>query len=305
MLCLDTHQDFDGVRWQDNPYNVVNGGACSKPSEWFTSEIARKQYRKRLRYIVARWGHAKSLLCWEFGNEFEGWPDSAEDIVISWHRKMAPVLKALDPYDHLVSTSWWTHMGPESCWRLPEIDIVQTHCYTNNDFNVAEPVKNYTNAQWLYYDKPHMFSEFGVDSRGPPLTTDSLGWSLHNAMWASVSSGGASTAMPWWHSSYIDPLNLYERFKFVASSMICRLVLQRGSHCQTLMLNSSKRKCLTRTWSYCLLLSGGARRCRTLLFTKAALSPTNRRSPNTCTVAITSPCATRRDLALIMPIGDV
>jgi hypothetical protein len=217
MLCLDTHQDFDGVRWQDNPYNVVNGGACSKPSEWFTSEIARKQYRKRLRYIVARWGHAKSLLCWEFGNEFEGWPDSAEDIVISWHRKMAPVLKALDPYDHLVSTSWWTHMGPESCWRLPEIDIVQTHCYTNNDFNVAEPVKNYTNAQWLYYDKPHMFSEFGVDSRGPPLTTDSLGWSLHNAMWASVSSGGASTAMPWWHSSYIDPLNLYERFKVVRS----------------------------------------------------------------------------------------
>ncbi|HCN09984.1 MAG TPA: hypothetical protein DIT01_18820 [Lentisphaeria bacterium] len=212
MLCLDTHQDFAGQGWLDNPYNKVNGGFCKKPQDWFTRKAAHKQYRKRLRYLVARWGYATNLLCWEFGNEFEGWPEADESTVIAWHQTMAPVLKALDPYKHLVTTSWWTHMGPEACWRIPEIDIVQTHVYTNNDSSVADPVTNYTQAQWLYYEKPHMFSEFGVDSEGPPRTTDPRGWCVHNSMWAAVAGGGASAAMPWWHSTYIDPLNLYFHF---------------------------------------------------------------------------------------------
>lgn len=212
MLCLDTHQDFVGQRWLDNPYNKAHGGFCKNPRDWFTRKAARKQYRKRLRYLVARWGYATNLLCWEFGNEFEGWPEANEPTVIAWHRTMASVLKALDPYKHLVTTSWWTHMGPEACWRIPEIDIVQTHVYTNNDSSVAEPVKNYSQAQWLHYEKPHMFSEFGVDSEGPPRTTDPRGWSVHNSMWAAVAGGSASAAMPWWHSTYIDPLNLYFHF---------------------------------------------------------------------------------------------
>ncbi len=137
MLCMDTHQDFRQARWKANPFNAANGGPCNKVEEWFTSEAAKMRYRKRLRYTVARWAADPGVLCWEFGNEFEGWENTSEKIKIDWHREMAAYLARLDPYDHPVTTSWWSKTGPEACWEIPEIGIVQTHCYTNNDRNVA------------------------------------------------------------------------------------------------------------------------------------------------------------------------
>ena len=215
ILCLDTHHDFLDARWDANPYNHANGGPCIMPPDWFVDPGARRLYKQRLRYLTARWAYSPNLLCWELGNEFEGWPEATEASVTSWHREMSGWLNNNDPYDHLVTTSWWTHMGNDAVSELPHIDVVQTHCYTNNNFNVAEPVRNYCFANRLYYNKPHIFSEFGVDSQGPPVTLDPRGWSLHNAMWAAVASGCASVAMPWWHDSYIEPLNLHHHFRAI------------------------------------------------------------------------------------------
>ncbi len=123
MLCMDTHQDFRQDGWKANPFNAARGGPCKTAGEWFTSEEAKKHYRKRLRYTVARWGYSPHMLCWEFGNEFEGWADAKQETIIAWHREMAPVLAGLDPYDHLISTSWWSKTGPEACWQIPELSM--------------------------------------------------------------------------------------------------------------------------------------------------------------------------------------
>ncbi|MEI6501102.1 MAG: DUF5060 domain-containing protein, partial [Armatimonadota bacterium] len=69
MLCMDTHQDFREGGWDRNPFNVKNGGPCANAGEWFTNETARGLYKKRLRYLVARYGYSPNVLCWEFGNE--------------------------------------------------------------------------------------------------------------------------------------------------------------------------------------------------------------------------------------------
>ena len=36
-------------------------------------------------------------MCWEFGNEFEGWAGSPAETVIEWHREMAPFWLRLTP----------------------------------------------------------------------------------------------------------------------------------------------------------------------------------------------------------------
>jgi hypothetical protein len=212
MLCMDTHQDFRQKGWEANPFNKVNGGPCASARDWFTDETARQLYRKRLRYTVARWGYSPHVLTWEFGNEFEGWAGTDNAVKLPWHQEMSDYLAKLDPYRHLITTSWWSKTGPEEFWRLPNIDIVQTHCYTNNDANVASQLLDYCRHQWTTFEKPHIFGEFGIRSHASTADKDPKGWGLHNAYWVCVAAGANGNAMPWWHGNYIDPLDLYFHF---------------------------------------------------------------------------------------------
>ena len=215
QLCMDTHQDFREDGWKSNPFNVTQGGPCKTAGEWFTNETAKTLYRKRLRYTVARWGYSPHVLCWEFGNEFEGWADAKQETIIAWHREMAPVLAALDPYDHLISTSWWTKTGPEACWKIPEMSFVQTHSYANNDLNTALEAHDYSLTQWNGFQKPHLFAEFGIRSHNFSAESDPTGRGIHNTAWAAVASGCCGAPMPWWHENYIEPKGLYFHFKAI------------------------------------------------------------------------------------------
>ena len=212
MLCMDTHQDFREQGWELNPFHAKNGGPCQTPADWFSNEQARKYYRNRLRYTVARWGYSPHVLCWEFGNEFEGWAASPQESQLAWHREMSQLLRSIDPFGHLITTSFWSNTGPEEFWRLRDIDIVQTHCYTNDDGNVAETVRRYGLHQWQKFNKPHIFGEFGIRSHSTTAEKDPQGWAIHNALWAGLFSFCAGGPMPWWHEDYLDKLDLYFHF---------------------------------------------------------------------------------------------
>lgn len=216
MLCMDTHQDFRENGWHSNPFNALRGGPCREPADWFTNPLARQLYKKRLRYTVARWGYSPHVLCWEFGNEMEGWPKASDEVKLAWHKEMSDHLRAIDPFGHLITTSFWTNVGPEAFWRLPNIDIAQTHCYTNDDANVADPVRRYSLHQWQSFQKPHVFGEFGIRSHDSTADKDPQGWAIHNALWAGLFSFCAGGPMPWWHESYIDKLDLYFHFTALA-----------------------------------------------------------------------------------------
>jgi hypothetical protein len=215
LLCMDTHQDFRADGWKANPFNAAQGGPCKTAGEWFTNETAKAHYRKRLRYTVARWGYSPHVLCWEFGNEFEGWADAKQETIIAWHREMGPVLAALDPYDHLISTSWWSKTGPEACWQIPEMDLVQTHSYANNDLNTALESHAFCLTQWNGFEKPHFFAEFGIRSHNFNPDADPTGRGIHNTVWAAIASGCCGAPMPWWHENYIEPKNLYFHFQAI------------------------------------------------------------------------------------------
>ncbi len=217
MMCMDTHQDFRASGWDKNPFNAKNGGPCETAGDWFTDETAREYYRKRLRYTIARWGFSPHVACWEFGNEFEGWADSPNAIKLPWHREMSDYLTSIDPYDHLISTSFWGHTGPEEFWELPNIDFVQTHCYSNDDENVAIRVREYSQHQWTRFDKPHVFGEFGIRSHSSTADKDPEGWGIHNSLWSGLANFCAGPPMPWWHENYIDPLDLYFHFTALAN----------------------------------------------------------------------------------------
>ncbi len=221
MLCLDTHQDYRGkqswVAWWLNPYNQAMGGPIAEPREWFTNPEAKQAYRKRLRYMVARWGYDPRVFAWEFGNEFQGWAGYSDEEGRAWHEEMSEYLHQLDPFDHLVSTSFWGSPTHPETWNLPHIDFVQTHSYSNRDADQAQIVADLCRQRYENFDKPQLFAEYGIRSGAGTGKRDPTGVHLHQGNWAALMSMCSSNAMTWWHESYVDPLDLYHCFTGVAN----------------------------------------------------------------------------------------
>lgn len=216
MFCIGTYGEFteggffnEGM-WVSNPYNAANGGPCATPAEFWTNPTARKLYKQRLRYLIARYAHAVNLFAWEFWNEVPPTPDQEK-----WVAEMAAYIKQTDPYGHLVSTTY----GSPAVWRCPDIDFTMTHMYgtadSTPDFtaNIVAHTRDHR-----VYGKPYLLAEFGIDWQAPDTKWDPKGngINMHNGAWAAIMAGGAGTAMIWWWDSYVHPNNLYRLLSPVA-----------------------------------------------------------------------------------------
>jgi hypothetical protein len=214
MLCLGYHGEladrqlyFGEQAWDKNPYNRKNGGPCDKPADFWTNPEARRFYKQRLRYIIARYAHSPNVLAFEFWNEVHA--------PAHWVKEMAQFVRSIDPYGHLLTTTY----GDDEVWQLPEMDFSQTHWY--GDGSQRDCVTTIVNIHRYHlerYRKPFLLGEFGIDWRTSDLTYDPKGNALHwhNGMWASLMSGGMGTACVWYWDNYIDGLNLWHHFRPVA-----------------------------------------------------------------------------------------
>lgn len=215
MLSLINHGQFNTAtnpEWDQNPYNSANGGPCDVPECFATNPDAVRFWQQRLRYIVARWGYSTHIMSWEWWNEVNWTPLSAEGILAPWIAENVALLQTLDPYEHLV-----THSGSpsalEGVWT--PLDFTQDHFYDRDDFprtfsNVLE--------EWeiAYPEKPFLIGEFGRGTGG--LMYDPQGDDLRIGIWAAPMVGAAGTAMPWWWDNYIAPNNLWDRlYKGIAA----------------------------------------------------------------------------------------
>jgi hypothetical protein len=218
MLCLDS---FNSLRisqpypaFEQYPLNAKFGGPLNSPDEFFTNPVARDLFQRRLRYYVARWGYSTHVLAWEFWNEVDIIEHYDPPQVAAWHREMARYLRSIDPWQHLITTSFAHSQGDPAVDSLPEMDFVQTHCYGPRD--TAGALLNYSRDKAKRYDKPHMVGEFGADALGKGDLEDTQAIHLHNGIWATALSGDAGTAMTWWWDSYVEPRNLYGHFAALA-----------------------------------------------------------------------------------------
>jgi len=119
MPCLFSFGDFGNMhqsscRWDNNPYNTVLG--LKSPTMFFTDKEAKRIAKNLVRYIVARWGYATNIVCWELWNEVNNIPSDGQPEasfhanIVKWHEEMADYVRSIDPFKHLVSTS----LGPFS-----------------------------------------------------------------------------------------------------------------------------------------------------------------------------------------------
>jgi Domain of unknown function (DUF5060) len=222
QVCLQHHGQVStkvNPNWGENPYNAANGGPCAATLDFFGHAEARKMTKNRLRYLLARWGYARSIMAWELFNEVDWTDDYAanKNAVADWHADMAAFLKQNDPNKRLVTTSFAEESHDPAVWNAPDIDYTQTHFYvksSNPERTLAAGTARYLGQ----YDKPTLNGEFSIDGLGPVVgSADPDGIHLHNGLWASLFGGGMGSAMTWWWDNYFDPKNLYYHYAPLAA----------------------------------------------------------------------------------------
>ncbi|NLW48516.1 MAG: DUF5060 domain-containing protein, partial [Firmicutes bacterium] len=217
MLCLANHGQFStntNAEWEDNPYNIKNGGFLKEPVEFLTDPRAKELFKRRLRYIVARWGYSVNLFSWEWFNEVNLTAGLGDGSILSpWMEEMNNYLKIIDPYDRLVSNSYSSsYRGDEPEWTTTAVDYLQIHQY--NQFNWSKAWWQTISDLRKFSSKPILIGEYGLQS----IVNDPQGIHFHEGLWAGIFTGSAGTAMLWWWDTFIEPNNLYYHFKGVRRS---------------------------------------------------------------------------------------
>ena len=209
MPCLEMFSDYRITQpypyWDQNAYNRKNGGPCAGPADFFTLPEARRLFRSKLRYFMARYGSSTSLFCLQLFAEADGVEKYDLEAGRAWHREMAGYIHAIDPYGHPVSTSTmaWDSKDPR-LFAIPHIDLVLNELYNACDFAAELSQDNRTILR--RYGKPAFLAEAGITFEYF-VADDPTGIHIHNATWANALSGGIGAPTFWW-TSYIREKNL-------------------------------------------------------------------------------------------------
>lgn len=212
--------------WINNPFHTVLG--LKTNSEFFTNQEAKRIAKNMLRYVVARWGYATNILCWELWNEVANMYDD-KDIdqktqrdIVQWHQEMAAFIRSIDPYHHPITTS----LGSTKAELLYEkafeaMDFVQYHNYQN--IQKANSRQQFSailyrlacEALDVYPSQPYFMGEFGFGQNNPAgqyVEKDPYGIDLHNSLWSSAFSGSMGPAS-FWYWVYLRKKSLFQVFK--------------------------------------------------------------------------------------------
>ena len=164
------------------------------PLDFLTNHTAKKYYKERLRYIIARWGYSSDIAMFEhfseidqigtehdenaeaisFTNQYAG----NEAVFNEWHGEMSWYLKEVLEIPQLLTLSYTTEYDEDldhSFWH-GNIDVINLNNYNYNTSDIhgyhrrnirkkiAETGDDYNDGHhvWGNYKKPLFFSEMGA-----------------------------------------------------------------------------------------------------------------------------------------------
>ena len=211
--------------WDSCPYNVINGGYLEHSFEFFTDERAKEDYKKLLRYYIARYSYSRYIMNWEIFNEIGHVTDYDGDIAKDWANEMGSYLHSIDPYRHMVSMSSATDYS-DTCYTAEELDFTSFHSYIYGNKYAAKTVSECVRMyQWL--DKPAMIGEIGASGTSEVVNfaADPDYYILRQAPYTIFGGAAASPMYFWWqmcdkYDHYDNVTPATELFKLLPNKWI-------------------------------------------------------------------------------------
>ncbi len=209
--------------WEYNPYAVRNGGFLSSPPQFFTDERAEELFRRRYRYIAARWGYSRHIMSWDLWNEVDLVEGYNEAETAAFNQRLARYMRSIDPWQHIISTHMCLYWFKGSdgrphgskMWRIPEMEIVKADSYWGNAKKailqgpVCDDMSKVWNSGYGFnkndLQKPFLFIEWGKQTQFGRFPTPR---DLRVGLWVSYMQPGAGVGV-FWHWDITDQKNWY------------------------------------------------------------------------------------------------
>lgn len=212
--------------WNNNPYKDLAN--VNDLEDFFGEPNAINTYKKRIRYMIARWGYSSQISSWELMNEVEkfytrlGEDASADNLLTDWHDEVAQYIKnTLQHKNHLVSASYGMYLL--GIGNLNAIDFLNQHSYYSKDRKCAEYIYNDI-AYFDPYNKPTFITEFGAAHYGDCELSPNDNFYIdyaypthHNSLWSSSFTGSPCAGVEWWETGldyglYMDDIVVLRDF---------------------------------------------------------------------------------------------
>lgn len=241
MLFLQWHNEFKNklnycglslYNWDNNLYKGITG---SDPAAFFTNPTAKQFFKRRLRYIDARWGYSPQILSYELISEADRVLDNEEDYyddtepfqtdLRNWMSEMTDYIRndLKDGRKRQLLTASFTqaydyNKVTNPIWSLPNVDLICFHYYHPHEATNYRTRFTLQDYHWNAFYKPVMFNELGTSHSH--LFESISDMNLHNNIWATSMMGGFGGGLNW-HANAIHELNnqFQENFAALAAFM--------------------------------------------------------------------------------------
>ena len=206
----------DEFTWLYNPYNsasAANGGVYSGvnyPLDVLSSADAKKYFKRRLRYIVSRWGYSTHLALYELlseQDEWHNWDLNSDGESYLWHGEMANYIKSTLGDPHMVSTSF-ADRPYGTTYNLNNLDVTSIHKYARSRRQAFErwehmnnnSLNNSLDGNLVRWNKPCSFGEMGFikDVADPGDLEGCMDVNWHASLWSTAFMGGFGSGLNWW-----------------------------------------------------------------------------------------------------------
>lgn len=196
--------------WDNNPYNIVNGGLLSGTAAFFTNQEAQTLFKRRLRYIAARWGYSPQIFAWEIIDEIDRVSTNDTQARNNWLNSMVSYMRQIDQHGHLI-TAGSENFDP-AVVANPLLDFTTSEFYQRRPIEEAGDqttgVVSILRRQLQLNDSPALITDFSINPWFEPTADDPQGIHVQTSLWAAALSGSAGGAMGDYWDTYIIPQNL-------------------------------------------------------------------------------------------------
>jgi hypothetical protein len=196
------HYGVEAWDWYSN--NEWDNGYCyrtelnmKEPAEFLTNPDAKRHFKNRLRYLIARWGYSTSIALFELMSEINNkFPDNPKELYL-WQLEMTKYIKEeLGHDEHILTVNYHNGRpnlkGGDESFSIPYLDILTYNIHRGEIYR--SPLQdNYTMYQ--KHNKPMLFSEVGTGDLEFELCDNNSEW--YKDLWATIFSGTASAGINW------------------------------------------------------------------------------------------------------------
>ncbi|MDR3689758.1 MAG: cellulase family glycosylhydrolase [Fimbriimonas sp.] len=202
------------LRKETSPYWSQNGGPIEKPIDFLTSRKLVELEKRRLKFLVDRYGNTDTIFAWEIMNEIDLWWGGSPEQIRDWVAEVAKEIRLYEAakwgHSHLLTVSFSSPepagLNAETAFRRRDLDFATMHLYlgasratragqaeqAGADF--AEGVV-YARGQ-LCDDRPVLDGESGpIDHWIDDEALDDQ--VFHDMSWAHLMAGGAGPGTRW------------------------------------------------------------------------------------------------------------